>query len=82
MTTVSIFEAKTNLSRYVATLTERREPFIVITRNGKPAAKLIPYEEDTSARIGIAKGRIPMLESLDEFNSIDAASEFYMREDV
>ena len=44
MTTVSIFEAKTNLSKYVASLAERKEPFIVITRNGKPAAKLIPYE--------------------------------------
>ena len=82
MTTVSIFEAKTNLSKYVASLAERKEPFIVITRNGKPAAKLIPYEADTSRRIGIARGYLPGLESLDDFNSIDTEGEFCMREEI
>ena len=82
MTTVSIFEAKTNLSKYVASLSERKEPFIVITRNGKPAAKLVPYEADTSRRIGIAKGQLPTLESLDEFNSIDMEKEFLMEEEI
>ena len=38
MTTVSMFEAKTNLSRYVASVVSQQEPYIVITRNGKPVA--------------------------------------------
>ena len=47
MTTVSMFEAKTNLSRYVASVVSQQEPYVVITRNGKPVAKIVPYEEDT-----------------------------------
>ncbi len=80
MTTVSIFEAKTNLSKYVATLMEQQEPFIVITKNGKPAAKLVPYEANPSRRIGIAKGKLPELDSLEAFNSIDVAGDFEGKE--
>ena len=75
MTMVSMFEAKTNLSKYVSSVTDRREPYVVILRNGKPVAKIIPFEEDTSKRIGLAEGRIPYLSSLEDFNSIDVEPE-------
>ena len=75
MTTVSMFEAKTNLSRYVASVVSQQEPYIVITRNGKPVAKIVPYEEDTGKRIGLAEGRLPYLSSLDDFDSIDMEKE-------
>ena len=75
MTMVSMFEAKTNLSKYVSSVTDRREPYVVILRNGKPVAKIIPFEEDTSKRIGLAEGRIPFLSSLEDFNSIDVEPE-------
>lgn len=75
MTTVSMFEAKTNLSKYVSSITDRREPYVVILRNGKPVAKIVPFEEDTSKRIGLAEGRIPYLSSLEDFNSIDIEPE-------
>ena len=75
MTMVSMFEAKTNLSKYVSSVTDRREPYVVILRNGKPVAKIIPFEEDTSKRIGLAEGRIPLLSSLEDFNSIDIEPE-------
>ena len=39
MTTVSMFEAKINLSGYVASIAIQQEPYVVITRNGKPDAK-------------------------------------------
>lgn len=75
MTTVSMFEAKTNLSRYVASVVSQQEPYILITRNGKPVAKIVPYEEDTGKRIGLAEGCLPYLSSLDDFDSIDMEKE-------
>ncbi len=75
MTTVSMFEAKTNLSKYVASIMDRREPYVVILRNGKPVAKIVPFEEDTSKRIGVAAGKLPRLTSLEDFNSIDIEPE-------
>ena len=75
MTTVSMFEAKTNLSRYVASVVSQQEPYIVITRNGKPVAKIVPYEEDTGKRIGLAEGFLLYLSSLDDFDSIDMEKE-------
>ena len=70
MTTVSMFEAKTNLSRYVASVADHQEPYIVITRSGKPVAKIVPYGEEGAPRIGLAEGRLPYLPSLDDFNRI------------
>lgn len=55
MTTVSMFEAKTNLSRYVASVEEQREPYIVITRSGKPVAKIVPFAEEKPCRVGLAE---------------------------
>ncbi len=75
MTTVSMFEAKTNLSRYVASVVSQQEPYVVITRNGKPVAKIVPFEEDTGKRIGLAEGCMPYLSSLDDFNGIDVETE-------
>lgn len=76
MTTVSMFEAKTNLSKYVASVATGAEPFVIIVRNGTPVAKLIPYKESSSSRIGIAKGRLPVMASLEEFNSIPVENDF------
>ena len=33
MTSVNMFEAKTNLSKYVAAIVEKTEPFIIISQN-------------------------------------------------
>ncbi len=76
MTTVSMFEAKTNLSRYVASVADRHEPYVIIVRNGKPVAKIVPYTEDASDRIGIAKGKLPEMGTLEEFNQFDLADSF------
>ena len=76
MVSVSIFEAKTNLSKYVASVVTKEEPFIIIARNGKPVAKIVPYENEMENRIGIAKNKIPVMPSLEDFNSIDVATDF------
>ena len=76
MTTVSMIEAKTNLSRYVAAVENGAEPFIVISRGGKPVARIVPYEQETGSRIGLAEGVLPLLSSLEDFNSITAESDF------
>ena len=76
MTTVSMFEAKTNLSRYVASVENGTEPFVIISRSGKPVAKIVPYEAETDARIGLAEGAVPFLSSLEAFNSIPCEDDF------
>ncbi|MBQ3372329.1 MAG: type II toxin-antitoxin system prevent-host-death family antitoxin [Oscillospiraceae bacterium] len=70
MMAVSMFEAKTNLSRYVSAVESKEEAYIVIMRNGKPAAKIVPFETGEERRIGIAKGKLPLMEDLQVFNSI------------
>lgn len=77
MTMVNMFEAKTNLSRYVASVEDGSEQFVVISRGGKPVAKIVPYVSGTERRIGLAEGSIPYLPSLDEFNSISCEDDFF-----
>lgn len=76
MTSVGIFEAKTNLSKYISSIVNKEESSIVIVKNGKPVARLVPYETSAPSRIGIGVEDIPKLSSLDEFNSIDVESDF------
>lgn len=58
MITVNILEAKTNLSRLVEAVETGAEQEIVIARNGRPAARLVPLAPGSAGpRLGIAKGR-------------------------
>lgn len=63
MRTVNIFKAKSDLSRLVEAVESGSEPEIVIARNGKPAARLVPIKKAAQAvkRIGVIKfsGDIP-----------------------
>ncbi len=58
MSIVNMLEAKSNLSRLVEALESGAEQEIIIARNGKPAARLVPIAKATpvSKRIGVAKG--------------------------
>ena len=76
MTSVNMFEAKTNLSKYVSCVEERKEPYIVIMRHGKPVARIVPYEDPCQNRIGQGKGIIPVMGDLDDFNSVDVEQIF------
>lgn len=56
MTTVNMLEAKSNLSRLVEAVESGAEREIIIARNGKPAARLVPVRvRPTGPRIGAAK---------------------------
>ncbi len=56
---VNIFDAKTDLSKLIKMLENQEEESITIARNGKPVAKLIPYEKEKESRkLGIAKNRL------------------------
>lgn len=76
MPTVNMLEAKSNLSKLVDRIERGLESEIVIARNGRPAARLVPTRKPrTSQRIGLLKGKIvaPSLEELDAGNPEVAA---------
>lgn len=58
MPIVNMLEAKTQLSRLVDAVESGREPEIIIARNGKPAARLVPIEAPRrKIRLGLADGK-------------------------
>ena len=58
MATVNMLEAKTNLSRLVEAVESGRETEVVIARNGKPAARLVPIAPARKkVIIGLGKGK-------------------------
>lgn len=70
MTTVNMLEAKSSLSQLVADVESGRAPEIVIARNGRPAAKLVPLTARShSCRIGVAKGRFEVPDDIDGHNA-------------
>jgi len=69
MHTVSLFEAKTHLSRIVEALVTGGNDQVVITRRGKPVVRLAPLsEQNTSKRIGIARGQFSIPDDIDRTN--------------
>ena len=56
MMTVNVHEAKTHLSRLLAQVEAGEE--VVIARNGKPVARLVPCERRGRPQFGSWKGRI------------------------
>lgn len=72
MTTVNMLDAKTNLSRLVQSVENGDEKEIVIARNGKPVARIVPLVETAKPkrRLGLARGKYPDF-TLEEFNATD-----------
>ena len=57
MTTVNIFQAKSQLSKLVHDVESGAQDEIIIARNGRPAARLVPLAKPTGGvRIGVAEG--------------------------
>jgi prevent-host-death family protein len=72
MPTVNMLEAKSQLSKLVEQVASGETREVIIARNGKPAARLVPLEAPRSAiRLGIAKGRYPPLDDA-AFQALDA----------
>lgn len=75
MEAVNMHDAKTRLSALVDAVESGREAEIVIARNGKPAARLVPVaaKPDVSKRIGIAKGQFVVPDDWDRDDEAIAA---------
>jgi prevent-host-death family protein len=79
MQTVNMLQAKSSLSRLVEAIEQGHEREIVIARNGRPAAKLVPVDTAPSGkRIGVAKGLFVVPDSIDSNN--DEVAQLFMGE--
>jgi prevent-host-death family protein len=63
MHSVNIHEAKTQFSQLVDAAIRGEE--IIITKAGKPAAKLVPYISKTKRKIGLYKGKMRISDDFD-----------------
>ncbi|AZG12956.1 MULTISPECIES: type II toxin-antitoxin system Phd/YefM family antitoxin [Cupriavidus] len=74
MLTVNMHDAKSQLSKLVEALETGNEQEVIIARNGKPAARLVPVQPAFSQRIGggraIFAGALEDL-SLEQINASD-----------
>jgi prevent-host-death family protein len=67
---VNMLEAKSNLSRLVEAVESGAEAEIVIARNGRPAARLVPVRQSGKGRrIGVAKGAFKVPDTIDADNA-------------
>jgi antitoxin (DNA-binding transcriptional repressor) of toxin-antitoxin stability system len=74
MPIVNMFEAKSSLSRLVEAVESGAETEIIIARNGRPAAKLLAVNPAaTSKRIGVAKGKFVVPDTIDADEAAIAA---------
>jgi len=79
MQTVNMLQAKSSLSRLVEAVEQGQEREIVIARNGRPVAKLVPMDTAPSGkRIGVAKGLFVVPDSIDVHN--DEVSQLFIGE--
>ncbi|MCA1978063.1 MAG: type II toxin-antitoxin system Phd/YefM family antitoxin [Thiobacillus sp.] len=69
MPSVNMLQAKSSLSRLVEAIEQGREREIVIARNGRPAARLVPVDAPPPGkRIGVAKGKFEVPDDIDTHN--------------
>jgi antitoxin (DNA-binding transcriptional repressor) of toxin-antitoxin stability system len=69
MHAVNMLQAKSSLSRLVEAIEQGSEREIIIARNGRPAAKLVPIATvSPKQRIGVAKGVFEVPDNIDGGN--------------
>lgn len=75
MSYVNMFDAKTNLSRLVDRIESGQDQEIILARNGRPAARLVPLQQDKphGPRLGIAKGKLTIPDDIDHLGAEVAA---------
>jgi len=70
MQTVNMLQAKSSLSRLVEAIEQGEQREIIIARNGRPAARLVPISELPSGqRLGVAKGVFEVPDNIDGDNA-------------
>jgi prevent-host-death family protein len=75
MRTINMLDAKSQLSKLVQAVEDGEESEIIIARNGRPAARLVPVEATRPVgrrRLGIAKGRFTIPDDFDADNELIA----------
>ncbi|CAG0962856.1 hypothetical protein RHIZO_00799 [Rhizobiaceae bacterium] len=75
-TTVNMLEAKTSASKLVDAVESGAESEIIIARNGKPAAKLVPLDAEPKRKrqLGLLAGKYPPMD-FEAFQAMDAEIE-------
>jgi antitoxin (DNA-binding transcriptional repressor) of toxin-antitoxin stability system len=69
MPSVNMLEAKTHLSRLVEAIEQGTQREIIIARNGRKVARLVPLEQSqASRRIGVARGKFALPDDIDADN--------------
>ena len=69
MRMVDMLEAASSLPRLVTAIEQGQDRQIVITRDGRPVAMLVPiYALPGAQRIGVAKGKLEMSDDIDAFD--------------
>lgn len=68
MDAVNILEAKTSLSKLVAAVESGEQKEIVIARNGRPVARLVPLQAQPKLRLGLLKGKYKAPKNFDTLN--------------
>ena len=69
MQPVDLMQATSSLSRLVEAIEHGQEREIIFVRNGRPVAKLVPiYSAPVGQRIGMAKGKFDVPETIDAHN--------------
>jgi prevent-host-death family protein len=73
MSKVNIHEAKTNLSKLVDAVESGAEPEVILARNGRPAARIVPLSDARPARrrpirLGVARGLFTVPDDIDRDN--------------
>jgi prevent-host-death family protein len=71
--TVNMLEAKSTLSRLVSDVESGKVAEVVIARNGRPAARIVPLAPAPKVRLGLAKGQFSVPASIDSGNALVAA---------
>ena len=80
MPTVNMLEAKSNLSRLVEAVETGAEREVVIARNGRPVARLVPIATAAAAaqRLGVARGAFVVPDTIDQDDAA-IAEQFFGR---
>jgi prevent-host-death family protein len=73
--TLNLYEAKTQLSALVDEAAAGKE--IIIAKNGKPMAKLVPYQSSERRKPGRLKGKIWISKDFDAPLPEDFIDSFY-----
>ena len=68
MQQVNIFQAKQTFSALIEQIESGQESEIIIARNNKPVARIMPYQHHKPVVIGIAKGQFEIPDDIDKHN--------------